>query len=134
MMSKTGNVRRELKQKCKTVKMHLKLRDQQLRIIIYIHTHIHTYPHTHKHRLLHINVMVIKTQKSIMDIYTKRERNPNILLNIIIKSQGKKAKERNKKTTKTMNNMAISTHLSITALNVNGLNAPIKRHRLHQTL
>ena len=29
-----------------------------------------------------------------------------------------------------MNKMAISTYLSITTLNVNGLNIPIKRHRV----
>ena len=27
-------------------------------------------------------------------------------------------------------NMAINTYLSITTLNVNGLNAPVKRHRV----
>ena len=35
-----------------------------------------------------------------------------------------------KKNHKTTNEMAIRTHLSIIILNVNGLNAPIKRHRL----
>ena len=29
-----------------------------------------------------------------------------------------------------MNNMAISTYLAIIALNVNGLNSPIKRYRM----
>ena len=31
---------------------------------------------------------------------------------------------------KTSNKMAISTYLSIVTLNINGLNAPIKRHRV----
>ena len=31
---------------------------------------------------------------------------------------------------KTNNKMTINTYLSIIALNVNGLNAPIKRHRV----
>ena len=49
-------------------KMHLKLKDQQLKTIMYIY------------RLLTAN------QKSTIDIYTKKERNPNITLKIVIKS------------------------------------------------
>ena len=43
--------------------------------------------------------MVSTNQRSIKDTYTKRERNPNITIKIVIKSQGKRAKEeeRNKK-------------------------------------
>ena len=67
--------------------------------------------------------------------HTKRERNPTITLKIVIKSQGKRAKEDRKKKNynnnpKTINKMAISTYLSIVTLNVNGLNVPIKRHRV----
>ena len=32
----------------------------------------------------------------------------------------------------TIKKMAIGTHISIIILNVNGLNAPTKRHRLHE--
>ena len=66
----------------------------------------------------------------------KRERNLNITLKIVIKSIRKRAKEekRNKKelqnNQKTVNKIAVGTYPSITALNVNGLNAPIKRHRV----
>ena len=42
----------------------------------------------------------------------------------------KHKKEPKKKKTKTMNKMAISTYLSIITLNVNGLNVPLKRHRV----
>ena len=53
-------------------------------------------------------------------------------LRIVIKSQDKRAQEeRNKElqnNQKTINKMTISTYLSIITLNVNGLNAPIKRH------
>lgn len=38
--------------------------------------------------------------------------------------------ESKKEGNKTINNMLISTHLSITILNVNRLNSPIKRHRV----
>ena len=47
--------------------------------------------------MLHINLMVITNQKSILDTHTeKREKNPNITLRIVIKSQGKRAKEETK--------------------------------------
>ena len=44
-----------------------------------------------------------------------------------MKEEGKK-KHKNK--SKTINKMAIRTYISIITLNVNGLNAPTKRHRL----
>ena len=57
------------------------------------------------------------------------------ILKIIIKPHQKeksKKKRNNNKTyknnQKTINKMAISTYLSIITLNVNGLNAPIKRY------
>ena len=59
------------------------------------------------------------------------------ILKIIIKPHQKeksKKKGNNNKTyknnQKTINKMAISTYLSIITLNVNGLNAPTRRHRL----
>ena len=65
---------------------------------------------------------------------THIERNPNITLRIVIKSQGRRTKiERNNNKKKTcinnhkiINKMPISTSLSIITLSVNGLNAPIK--------
>jgi len=45
----------------------------------------------------------------------------------------KKGIEKNYKNShKTSNKMAMSTYLSIITLNVNGLNSPIKRHRVMQ--
>ena len=41
--------------------------------------------------------MVTTNQKSIIDLHTKRERNPNITLKIVIKSQEKRTKEGTKK-------------------------------------
>ena len=61
MMSKTVLIRRG-EYKCKVFKMHLKLRDQQLRAIIYIY------------RLLYQDLMVITNQKSITDIHTKKKK------------------------------------------------------------
>ena len=42
----------------------------------------------------------------------------------------KERKKSNKNKSKAINKMAIRTYMSIITLNVNGLNAPIKRHRL----
>ena len=43
-------------------------------------------------------LQIYKNQKSVIDTNTKRERNPNITLKIVIRSQGKRTKEeRNKK-------------------------------------
>ena len=62
--------------KCRATKMHLKLRDQQLKIIIYMYI-----------KLLYKNFMVIINQKSIIDTHTKRKRNTKIILKIVIKSR-----------------------------------------------
>ena len=47
--------------------------------------------------LLYANLLVTTKQKSIIDIHHKREKNPNIILKIVLKSQGKRTKERNEK-------------------------------------
>ena len=76
----------------------------------------------------------------------KRERKPNIILKIFIRSQGreqKKRKEREKNCKnkqKTSNNVSMNiyiyshiyiyTHLSKIPIYVNGLNASVKRHRV----
>ena len=83
--------------------------------------------HTHKHRLLYINLKVTTNPKPITDKHTqKRERNPNVTPKIVIKSQGKRAKEeenkknyKNKKKTITKMAISISTYLSIINLNIN---------------
>ena len=59
------------------VRLHSNLRDNQLR---------------KKATLLFVNPMLTTNQKHV--IHTKkRERNPNITLKIVIKSQGKRARE-----------------------------------------
>ena len=90
------------------------------------------------YRMLYINLPHGNQKPKIyIDTHThKRERNPNITLKIVIKSQGEGAKEEKRKKKNCKNNqktkykMAISTYLSIITLNVNGLDAPIKRHRV----
>ena len=44
--------------------------------------------------------------------------------------ESKRIRKEQKGNTKTMNKMAINTRISIITLNMNGLNAPTKRHRL----
>ena len=58
--------------------------------------------------------------------------NTSIQLKKIIKAQGDTLKQEDKteKQPEKSNKMAISTYLPIITLNVNGLNAPIKGHRV----
>ena len=73
--------------------------------------------------------MVTANQKFVMVIHTKRY--PNTTLKIVIKSQKKKGRKISAKNkSKTINKMAIRTHILIITLNINGINAPTKRHRL----
>ena len=48
--------------------------------------------------MLYINLMVTTNQKSIIDTHTqkktKKKKNPHTTLQIVIKSQGKRAKEK----------------------------------------
>ena len=62
--------------------MHLKLKDQQLKIVLLIY------------RLLYQNLMITANQKFVIDTHTqKRKRNPNTTLKSVIKSQDKNTKE-----------------------------------------
>ena len=73
--------------------------------------------------------MVTTKQKPIVD----SQKNLSTLLQKIIKSQMKRAREGTKEiqnSQKTINKMATSMYISIITLNVNGPNSPIKRHRL----
>ena len=79
--------------------------------------------------------MVTTNEKQIIDTEKSREKNVNIMLEKVIKSQGKRAKKKglknnNKNNQKKINKMAISTNLPIIILNVNEINASIKRHRV----
>ena len=62
--------------------MHLKLKDQQLKIVLLIY------------RLLYQNLMITANQKFVIDTHTKKgKRNPNTTLKSVIKSQEKNTKE-----------------------------------------
>ena len=60
--------------------------------------------------------------------------NSNTTVKIVIKPQEERRKNRKKKrvtkTNPTVNKVTIRTYMSIITLNVNGQNAPTKRHRL----
>ena len=51
-------------------------------------------------------------------------------LNTLIQSRNKTEEKRSTKSTTNNQKMAIGTYISIIVLNVNGLNAPAKRHSL----
>ena len=70
--------------------MHLNLRKQQPKIII------HIIQITYMYILLYIKFMVATKQKPIIETCT-RERNPNVILKIVIKSQGKRRKIKTRK-------------------------------------
>ena len=82
MISKPVIVRGEYN--CRIFKINLKLRDQQLKTITYMY------------RLLYQNLMVTANQKSVIDIHTKRKRNPNTTLTTVIKSQEKRTQREKK--------------------------------------
>ena len=57
------------------------------------------------------------------------------MLKIVIKAEEERTREEgrkksNKNKSKAINKMAVRTYISIITLNVNGLNAPSRRHRL----
>ena len=103
--------------------MHLQLRDQQLKTIWCIY------------RLLYQNFRVTANQKSTVD--THRNKTNQLKYNTKDSHQTTRAENKRrregKRATKTnpkVNKMAVRTYISIIVLNVSGLNAPTKRHRL----
>ena len=73
--------------------------------------------------------------KKLKYIHTRKEKQPNTTLMMVIKPQeenkrGSKEKRMYRNKLKIIKKMAIGTYLLITALNVNGLNSPTKTHRL----
>ena len=81
--------------------MHLKLRDQQLKTILYIY------------RLLYQNLMVTTNQKSTIDIHkkNKKESKHNTKHSHQITREEKRGREENKP--KTINKMAVRTYISV---------------------
>ena len=84
-----------------------------------------------------MNLMVTTNQKPPMDIQKiKRKESKHNTKGIHQTTRGKKPREEDRnieelqKQPEKVNKMAVSTYLSITTLNANGLNAPVKRHRV----
>ena len=83
------------------------------------------------------NLMVTTYHKSKILTDTHTKRNPNTTLKLVINSQknkrGRKEKRPTKKKIRNNQNseqMAIRIYILIITSNMNGLNAPTKRHRL----
>ena len=75
--------------KCRILEIHLKLRDEQLKTILYVY------------RLLYQNLMVTENQKSTIDTQ-KRKNSPNATLNTIdnyqITKENKRGREEKRPT------------------------------------
>ena len=87
--------------KCRTLEMHLQLRDQQLKTISY------TY------RLLYQNFRISVNQKSTIDTQTKKNQ---LKYNTKDSHQTRREQEKGRKKekkSKTVNKMAIKTYISI---------------------
>ena len=82
MKSKPATVRRG-EYKRRTLEMHLKLRDQQLKTILFVY------------RLLYQNLMVTTKRKSTIETQ-KIKGKPNTTLMLVVKSQQKRTKEEGK--------------------------------------
>ena len=109
--------------KCRILEMHLKCKDQQLKTTLFIY------------RPLYQNLMVTTNWKSTIDTHTKKKkeskRNTKVSHQITREKQkrtGRKKTYKNKSTT--ISKMAVRTYISVITLNISGLNAPTKRHRL----
>ena len=101
--------------------MCLNLRDYQLKII------------TNIYRLLYLNLMVTTNQKQNTQTHTKK--NPNITLKVLSSRKGREQKKKTTKTTaKQLTKWYISTYLSIITLNVNGVDVPVKRLRVGESI
>ena len=123
MISKLASMRRG-EDKCRTLKMHLKLRDQQPEIIL------HTY------RWLYQTIMGTTNKITIMATHIKKkmqDKHNTKDVQQITREDNKKRKGRKKtqnSNQKKIKKMTISIFLPLIALNVNGLNASTKRHSL----
>ena len=97
--------------------MHLKLRDRELKTILYMY------------RLLYQNLMVTSNQKSATDIHTKKKKeskhNTKDSHQITLEENkrrktGRKGPTKTNPKSKTIHRMAIRTYISVITLNVNG--------------
>ena len=121
-ISKPAIVRRG-DHKCRILEMHLKLKDQHYKTILFIY------------RMLYQIHMVTTNQKSTIDTHTKKKKESKHNTKVshqITREENKRGREEKRPSNKStaINKMAVRTYISIITLKVNGLNAPTKRHRL----
>ena len=112
-----AEIRRRGGHKCRTMKMHLQLRDQHLKQSWkYIETYIKASEQwetlTNKKTQLRYN-----TKDSHPATRGENQRN-------------REEKKSDKTKSKRANKMAVRPHISMTSLNVSGMNVPTKRHSL----
>ena len=68
--------------------------------------------------------------KNTIDTHTKKKKQPKHNTKYGHQTTREQKRKERKRPTKTIKKMSIGTYISIITLNVNRLNAPIKRHRL----
>ena len=115
MISKPATVRRG-EHKCRILKMHLKLKEQELKTILFIY------------RLLFQNLTITANQKSTIHKQEKGIQHNTNVSHQITRKQQRKIKELGKQIQNNQQNG--NKDILIITLNVNGLNAPTKRQRL----
>ena len=104
--------------------MHLQLRDQQPKTISYVY------------RLPYQSFRVTAIQKPTTGTHTIKKNQLNYNTEDSHQTAGGREQEKkgsqksNKTKSNTVNKMAVRTHISIITLNINGLDAPTKRHSL----
>ena len=82
------------------------------------------------YKLLYKHLTVTTSQKSIIDIHTrkKKESNQNIKdSQQITREKNKRGKKTYKNKSKTIYKVAVNTYILVITLNVNGQNAPTKK-------
>ena len=71
--------------KCRVFKLHLKLRDEQLKTIMRMH------------RLQYKSLMVASNQKSSIDVHTKKKKELKHNTEIVLKAQEKRKKKKGRR-------------------------------------
>ena len=90
----------------------------------------------HMHNTLYMNLPVTTNKKPVIDTQKMKRKNPGISLKKkkpSTREESKRRKEQQelqKQPYNINNKKATSPYLSIITLNVNGVNAPVKRHRV----
>ena len=118
-----AEIRRRGGHKCRTMKMHLQLRDQHLKQSWkYIETYIKASEQWETK-----NLPLIHSQIKAQLRYNTKDSHPGTRG----ENQRKRDEKKSDKTkSKRANIMAVRPHISMTSLNVSGMNVPTKRHSL----